>query len=48
MGPGIVRNPGQSLVPELLTSALRKMLTVKLFPMVRLFLTVTSMHGTQE
>lgn len=48
MGPGIVRNPGQSLVPEFLTSTLRKMVAVKPFRMVRLSLTVTSMHGTQK
>lgn len=37
VGPGIVRNPGQALVPELLTRALREMLTLKPFCVVCLF-----------
>lgn len=44
----VLRNPRQSLLPELLTSDLRKMLTWKPLRMARLSLTAMSMRRTQE
>lgn len=44
----VLRNPRQSLLPELLTSDLRKMLTWKPLRMARLSLTVMSVRRTQE